>query len=290
MQKGKKESGARKIDKWSILDNVLTYGLIFCILLLFMAWAIAYLPHYEKKVYEQTIPITREDVEEERKKQEQEGDEFLPICFAGYPTSGMSSEVSTLEALEELSDNLVCLEVDVEDLEPTGFYNKTLQFSQEGGVSSRYSYKQTYTGSRFNLGPEYTDNYINTLRYRSKAIYSQYYALTLPDGNKVLILLNDTAIDIPKSGKIQLPAASWSWLMLGDEEKTKELGREFHIKMNNSNDIHYLDAASSWMLFHTEIEKACEERDKLWVCLLLVAVLGIFAAYGTVFALNKFID
>lgn len=110
--------------------------------------------------------------------------------------------------------------------------------------------------------------------------------MTLPDGNRVLVLLNDTVLEIPESGTIQLPAATWNWLIMEDREKTKELGNKFGVKLDSSNDIHCLDAASCWISCNREIEASHEERTKLWVCLLIAGALGLVAIFGIVFVLS----
>lgn len=248
------------MKKWKVLDNILLFLLIFFILLAICAYPIAYWFPYEKKVYEQTEPITWETLEEARA--EADSEENVEWNFSGYPTKDMHTE---LKSLEQFLDNMwsaTCLEVNVEDLRPTGMYKRVHTISAGSGWA-----------------PGYTDSYLQVILNRGNAIYAQYYVLELEDRSDLLVLLNDTVVEIPKKGTLQLPYAYGS-IMSEDESITRKLIGKYGVEKDELGDPYYLDASEHWMMFNDALEEAEEERAAIFVISLSVGIIGFMAMIG----------
>ena len=232
-----------RINKCKVIDNVLTFLLIFFIVTAISAYPIAFWPHYEKKVYEKQEPLTWESMEELARTEAELYEELLGIAkvssFSGYPTEGMNTELTsddkfqyeeriyedtasifaqlyseTAASEQDAEKEVYCLEVDVNDLEPTGIYERVYEFSVSSGLPNG-GIRRNVSSDR-KKAEKYVTSYLKTVLNRNKAIYAQYYALSLDDGSRLLVLLNDTLIEIPKTGSIQLPLATESRLSFDD--------------------------------------------------------------------------
>lgn len=264
-----------KLDKYKVIDNILFFCLIGFVLMALLAFPIAYLPHFEKGVYEKQEPLTWESLEELRKGLEESGIKSWKHAFTGYPTEGMNTELTSYEQFEEKKfEQFFCLEVDVEDLEATGLYKLVYEFeliSGGGGVGiRRTSYRGTVRAD------EYTNSYVKTVLNRNKGIYGQYYALKLDDGSRILVLLNDTMLDIPKKGVVQLPYASSSYLSLDAEgANVRNLIEKYNLKYDSYyNDVDVLNASTMWLSSNDDIEAAVGLRRSLGLILFCIGVAG----------------
>lgn len=250
------------------------------ILLMLTAVPVAYWPHYEKAVYEKeeypanvvtkdirglddlrTPPIREEDYD----------------SYADY-INALDDSFSTLDwELDYFS-----FEIDVEDLEPTGFYLEGYQFSTPatgGGGVGRYRKSGTVTYPSYGP-PEYTWNWWEMLFYRKNSIYTQFYSLELADGNTVLVRLSDTAMDIPKSGKLEIPVATWSSLSLWDgDDAEKKLIRKYHLETDYMDNISYIDASNWWIGYNSELVELCEQREEIFLGMMISGLFGLLIGF-----------
>lgn len=236
------------------------------ILLMLTAVPVAYWPHYEKAVYE---------------KEE-------------YPANVVTKDIRGLDDFSSILDwdwelDYFSFEIDVEDLEPTGFYLEGYQFSTpstgSGGVG-RYRKSGTVTYPSYGP-PEYTWNWWEMLFYRKNSIYTQFYSLELADGNTVLVRLSDTAMDIPKSGKLEIPVATWSTLYLGDsisrgtegDDAEKKLIRKYHLETDSMDNISYIDASNWWIGYNSELVELCEQREEIFLGMMISGLFGLLIGF-----------
>lgn len=269
------------MDKYKVIDNVMVFLLVFFPLMALLAYPIAYWPHYEKAVYEKQEPLTWESMEEIHQNYVKKYGEMWTTNFTGYPTKGMHTELVSYEQFEENAyEEPYCLEVDVENLKPTGLYKRVYEFesvaSGGAGVGVRRSAQTSIKSAE-----QYTSSRIKTVLNRSKAIYAQYYILTLDDGNKILVLLNDTMVEIPKNGKIQLPYAEKVGLHLDEiGEKKNDLLEKYNLHyIESGNRMEILNASTGWLLINNDIEEAHEDRIMLWLLLFCIGIGGTFLTF-----------
>lgn len=266
-----------------MIDNIVSACLIGFGLLALFAFPIAYLPHYEKAVYEEQEPLTQESMEKLIKERNELLAELHAECsiheFTGYPTEGIHTELTSYEQFEEEKfEKFFCLEVNVEDLEPTGLYK--LEFENEmltsggGGVGIR---RTSYRGTANT--DEYKNSYVKTVLNRHKGIYGQYYALKLDDGSRILVLLNDTMLDIPKKGVIQLPYAARMSLD-GEDADASNIIAKYNLKYDKYyNEIDVLDASTSWLLSNDDMEAAVKARTLLGLTLFCIGIGGALIVF-----------
>ncbi len=268
-----------KAKKDVIADNIFSFLLVFFLLCMVFSWVIAYYPHYEKYWYENTEPVTWEKYEQEKTSAAESGDTFLPIEFSGYPTSGMKTELRSYEHFLEVQDEVICLEVDASRLKPTGVYEKVFDFSSSPSGSSYSKYNRGRSGTVVtpsNSAPQRTNDF-GAFFYRYKAIYAQYYVLSLEERDRMLILINDSAVDIPKKGKVQLPCAARTWTSVDMED-----GEMWELIMANNlqydsyyEEMYTLDASTWWFEFGLDQDEFQEFRAAIAVILLAGGGLGL---------------
>ncbi len=270
-----------KKDKW--IDTIGSALLKIFVLMMLFCWVVAYYPPYEKMWYNKTEPVTPETCEEAEKEYEDSEfsyAEYHPRRFSGYPTEGMTTEIKNYEQFFEMIDEEICLEVDASKLKPTGVYAKVYDFSSKYVVSgSSYSkYNRARGGtvtSSFHTAPDITTG-AGAFLNRYRAIYAQYYVLSFEERDRVLILINDTVVDIPKKGKVQLPFAAGS-IMRIDLEGPEISKLIVANNLNYDGDyMYYLDAATYWFMFGLDDVAFEEFRDGIAVILLVTGGIGNF--------------
>ncbi len=137
-------------------------------------WLIVFVPPYEKWVYEKTPAVSQEDIENERHR--------FPIGYKageGIPVARTYDEMRT----DEQGLIYFTMEISSNQLIPTGIYTKV----EEDGIG------------------EYETNKRKVALYRNRYIYAQFYILTLEDGKKIPILLNDNEMELKKDTVLKLP-------------------------------------------------------------------------------------
>lgn len=230
------------------------------ILSILLAAPVAFWPHYEKAVYEN----------------------------AELPEDVVKKEITGLSHTSDEEDEpeFFSFEVDAKDLKPTGFYVMGYQVSHPstgGGSYKRYRASGTRVSS-YDGPPSFTWSWFEVLFYRKNCIYTQLYSLKLADGNTVLVQLGDTGMDIPSSGKIEIPVASWKYLSLvqsiGREEESKEaekkLIRTYQLETDSMGTIRYIDASYWWMGYNYELIDLCKQRQEIFSGMIVCGIFAIF--------------
>ena len=276
MEEKEKKISIKTIKKWfskeEILDTILVGICGLSILIMVFAMPVAYLTHYEKEVYKNTE----------------------------FPKDVKIMEIKTIDDLYNHSYEALSFEIDVDQLKPTGFYREVFTFSYPAsgvGGASKYRLSRRGTVVVSNPGPPaYTFSKLITLFYRKNAIYGQYYCLTLEDGHNVLILLNDTAMDIPRKGKVQIPSAMWQWMDLEitndyePEDVEYELIGEFELTRKSDNELYYLNASTWWTNVNPELKAACDKRIELCVKMFIFGLIGLFGVPPVLILFDKIVN
>nr|MBP3598309.1 hypothetical protein [Eubacterium sp.] len=269
-----------KINRRDVMGYLFSTLLIMFVLLALCAWPIAYLPHYEKNVYEKSQNVTWERYEQALAEATEEDKRTVHLDFVGYPTEGMKTELTSFAQFLEESSEPICLEIDVEDLKPTGMYTVVRRMETGfSGASVHSKWTPRSSGPVITQGINYdTECYLETLWNRPQAIYGQYYLLRLADGNEVLVLLNDTALEIPRNGKWQLPFASKRYLALAQEDEDYIIDK-LGIQTDSTGDIYYLDASEWWATFEDGLDELKEFRIQVMVGCLLTGIGGAIVVF-----------
>lgn len=259
------------------------------IILMLTAVPVAYWFHYERAVYEKEeypANVVRKDIQglddlRTPPIREEDYDNYAEYSNAIFERLYDKSEVLDGEHETEYFS----FEIDVANLEPTGFYLEGYQFSQpstgNGGVG-----RTRRTGtiiSKVYGPPEYTWSWLEMLFYRKNSIYTQFYSLKLADGNTVLVRLSDTAIDIPKNGKLEILVATWTWLCLEDsisrgtdgDVAEEKLAMKYWLEKNSTGSISYIDASDWWIGYNSELIELCEKREEVILRMFICGLCGL---------------
>lgn len=259
------------------------------ILLMLTAVSVAYWSHYERAVYEKEeypANVVRKDIrglDDLRTPpiREEDYDSYAEYINAIFERWSDASEI--LDG--EYEPEYFSFEIDVANLKPTGFYLEGYQFSHpstgNGGVGRTRRTGTTITSS---YGPpEYTWSWLEMLFYRKNSIYTQLYSLKLADGNTVLVRLSDTVIDIPKTGKLEIPVATWTWLCLGDsisrgtdgDVAEEKLAMRYWLEKDSSGSISYIDASDWWLGYNSDLIELCEKRENIFLGMIISGLCGL---------------
>lgn len=268
----------RKIENKSrMIERTLIRLIFLFILLSVVAIPVSFWTHYEKKVYQETVPLTKEDVEADLMDSIGGEEKKVPYGVSGYPSTGISTKITSIEDLIANKYEAISLEIDTKNLKRTGLYEQ-MQHYGGSGTSSNFSWKSnaskgSVSHSKFGA-PLHTKQPMVVLWNRTKAIYAQYYVLTLEDGSKVLLLLNDTALPITHSGTIKLPLALWCHLFLERGMSEEAFAEEHGVEPMKDKDIYFLDAATSWGKFYAGVKKAHSKQSKQAAVLVITGIVG----------------
>ncbi len=133
----------------------------------------------------------------------------------GYPPADGFVTVNSIEEIMAQEENTYTIEVDVEQLTPLDLYMDldSREYSRKGFL-----------------------HYINN----SFGGVARFYVLTLDNGEKVVVLLDDLSIDLPQKGTVTLPIGETQLLLGG--EFTQDLSAESGIE-----DLSFfVDMAADW--------------------------------------------
>ena len=266
---------------------------IFVLMMLF-SWVVAFYPPYEKIWYDKTEPVTWERCEKEKAKYEN-GEyafgEYGPHVFAGYPTEGMKTQLKSYEHFLGVMEEPICLEVDASKLKPTGVYKNVYDFSINSSVGSYSKFNRAMRGrtvvTSYNSAPDSTGP-LGAFFYRNKAIYAQYYVLSLEERDRMLILINDSVVNIPKKGKVQLPFAAGSIMRLDLEDPDITQLVIAHNLNYDDDYMYFLDASTYWFMFGLDEYEFEEFRAMIAVFMLGGGGLGLIVLFAYIlFASQK---
>lgn len=280
-----------KKDKW--IDTIGSILIKVFVLMMIFSWVVAFYPPYEKIWYEKTEPVTWQRCAEEKAKYEN-GEysfgEYGPHVFAGYPTEGMKTQLKSYEHFLEVMDEPICLEVDASRLKPTGVYKRVYDFSITPSVGSYSKFGRAMRGrtvvTSYNRAPDSAGR-LGAFFYRNKAIYAQYYVLSLEERDRMLILINDSAVDIPKKGTVQLPFAASSIMRLDLEEPEMTQLVIAHNLNYNDDYMYFLDASTYWFMFGLDENEFEEFRAMIAVFMLAGGGLGMALIFVYVLFASK---
>lgn len=140
-----------------------------------VTWLIVFVPPYEKWVYEKTPAVSQEEIISSHR-----GTDGYK-AGKGIPEAKTYDEMSTEEGWIHFT-----MKVNSNQLVATGIYKRV-----EPEVNS-----------------EYETNKKKIAFLRNRYIYGQFYILTLKDGKKIAILLNDKDMDMKEESTFNLPICS----------------------------------------------------------------------------------
>lgn len=278
-------------------DAILAWVMRISLGMMLLSWIVAYYPPYERIWYDKTEPVTWQLCE--KTKAEYENSELAWIDysvsrFSGYPTEGMKTEdIKNYEHFYQKKDEPICLEVDASKLTPTGVYAKVYDFSPRYSGSSPSKYHPVRSGTvttSYSSPPDITTR-AGAFLNRCRAIYAQYYILAFEERDRVLVLLNDTVVDIPKKGKVMLPYAAVSGLMLDLEgPEISELVMKHNLKYDDDY-MYFLDASTYWFEFGLDKNDFDGVRGCILAILLATGGGGLFLSFAyLMIASSKSID
>lgn len=261
------------------IEKFFLWLILFFILLAVAAVPVSFWPHYEKKVYLETVPLTEADVAAERMESDEPvKTQTAPYGVIGYPYTGEVTKITGMDDLENHEYEIICLETDVKNLKATGFYER-MQLHSNPGTSSNFSWKSNASKgsvSHSSFGaPLHCNNPFGVLWSRTRAIYAQYYVLTLEDKNRVFLLLNDTAVPIPRSGTVKLPLAKWKYLSLEYGMSEEGFANAYGVRLTGDQEVYVLDAATNWGMFYPGLDEAYDRQGEQAAVLVITGIVGV---------------
>lgn len=171
------------------------------VLCTFISMGIAFVPNYQKKAYRGAESV-------DFAKYYQDG--------VGYPAGLGYVPVKSIADIEKFRSTTFLLEIDVKNLQPLNYFH---------GIQT-----DTYCTTAFK----------RALSNNLDGGIGRYFVATLDSGEKVFLFLDDTTLDMPKSGVIKLPVAKrQKWMPpMQHLKQAKEVASE--------NMEWYIDAAGTW--------------------------------------------
>lgn len=135
---------------------------------------------------------------------------------AGYPAGEGFTDIKSVADMEELKNFTIT--VDVKILTPTHKYRSILDKSYYGKIM-----RQIQNSTVHGIG--------------------QYYTVVLESGEKIIVFVDDFAVDIPKSGTVTLPVAKKMY-MNTISDTFREIQKEQQISEENIS--WYVDTTGNW--------------------------------------------
>ena len=162
---------------------------------------------------------------------------------AGYPAGSGFTDVKSVADMESLNNFVIT--VDAKDITPTHKYMSILGRSYFGGIG-RVNQNCTEHG------------------------IGQYYTVILESGEKIIVFLDDFAVEIPKEGKVTLPVGR-IWELNTIDDTFREIQKEQGISEENIK--WYVDAAGEWR--NSEQAKAINDKKFFRGILIFLLVAAI---------------
>lgn len=204
----------------------------------FLSLLLVEIPNYQKFAYKDTEPIEYSSHME---------DEYL-----GYPAGENFPVIESKAETESGDSKYFTMEQDVSVLQPLDLY-----LGLEEG---------TYRHNGF----------IRSIDNNLEGGVARFFTTKLESGESVIILLDDTTIDLPKKGVVRLP--------IGRYQKAREAFKEVLREESGLSDVDgYIDMASGWRKGE-ESEKLENKRSMA----LLVVFLGLFFLISGLF--GRYVD
>lgn len=266
-----------------IMIYVLLAELGISIFLIIFSQLWAYFHNYESEAYKQCRKYDESDVEQYTLESEDSmfaynfwgvSDSPRPYGIGGYPSDTVSQQISSIQDLETYEDTAISFEVDVKQLKATGWYENVHDFPRGSMKAARHMWNRGVDTSP--SVPLNTNSKWKAFCAGKYALYAQYYVLTLDSGEKILILLNDTAISLPKKGTVKLPLSLWSDVTLEMGYSPMDLALKSGVTITDKENVQYLDAASGWANVNAELDAAFKKHKEMESMFLVIGMFGIF--------------
>lgn len=200
-----------------------------------IAVLVGFLPNYESMIYTQTEPVKY----------------FEALNYAGYPAGKDVPELASREEILTKGKGYT-LVVDAKSIKPLHIY---LWLSDHSIPASAF------------------ERFLN--RDNNKNAVGQLFSVVLKNGDTIIVLLDDYAVKLPRSGKVKLP--------IGKTEKMKGKPLEYlEERYGFSKDelVYYVDMAGSWR--RSNIAGRIET-----VRVLIAMVTFLIAVFGTYFLTER---
>ena len=184
------------------------------IITVWTAFIVAFGPNYQKLAYKDTPAV----------------DYVSYINNVGYPAGNGYPVVRSVEDTL-LYDNYI-IEIDVENLEATNRY--------KDNILGKKVYRGAFVRAINNNLSDYG--------------IGQYYVATLESGEKIILFLDDTALDLPRTGKVILPVGQT--IRVKKNNVFDYIQEEF--RLEDENTVWYVDMVGYWR--ESEQMKALQEK------------------------------
>lgn len=200
-------------------------------------------PHWHEKIYNAQYIVAYVPNYQKIAYRNTPEIDYSYLSCAGYPAGRGYPVVQSVEDVM-LYDEFI-IEIDMKNLESTKCYKYNV-------IS-----KSLYRGGLIRV----FDN--NSSEYG----IGQFYVATLESGEKIILFLDDTALDLPKKGKVRLP--------IGESVRVKKnsvfnyIQDEFGLKDENSS--WYVDMAGDWRSGE-QAEKMEEIKGNLYLGTMVVMI------------------
>lgn len=172
------------------------------ILAALLAFFIAFIPNYQKNAYRDTAPIAYSPM--------------MKTDSVGYPSTDSFPTVDSIAEIEEAMGKYFTIELDREKLIPIDLY--------------LYLKDRTFS----------TNGFMRIINNNDFGGAGRFFVAELASGEAVVVLLDDTTIDLPQKGKVRLPIGK---SVKVNADKYKNMLKE---KSGLSSVESYIDMAGNW--------------------------------------------
>ncbi len=204
---------------------------IALILAAFLTFLLAFIPNYQKHAYKDTEPV--------------EYSSFMRTDCVGYPSAESIPTVNSIAEIEEAKETYFTIELDRANLTPIDLY--------------LYLEERTFS----------TNGFMRIINNNDFGGVGRFFVAELESGEEVVVLLDDTTIDLPKKGEIRLPIGK---SVKVNSDKIKGMLRD---KSGLPNVESYVDMAGDWR----ESEEA-KEVEKFRYLIMTVVFIGSWIMFS----------
>ena len=201
------------------------------ILAAFLAFCVAFIPNYQKYGYRDTEPMAYSPI--------------MKTASVGYPAAENFPTVGSVADIEVAKDKYFTIELERENLTPMDLYV--------------YLEKQTFS----------TNGFMRIINNNDFGGVGRLFVAKLESGEKVVVLLDDTTIELPKEGTVRLP--------IGKSVKVKsdEIKGMLRDKSELTNVESYIDMAGTWR----QSEEA-QKMENIRFLILIVTFIGSWIGFS----------
>lgn len=210
------------------------------IMAVILTFFVAFIPNYQKYAYRDTEPLMYSPI--------------MKTDSVGYPAAENFQTVSSVEDIVEAKDTYFTMEIDRADLTPMDLYV--------------YLKKRTFS----------TNGFMRIINNNDFGGVGRLFVAKLESGEEVIVLLDDTTIELPKKGVVRLPIGK---SVKVNTDEIKELLRD---KSGLANVESYIDMAGTWRQ-----SEAAQKVENIRYLIMVVTFIGSWIGFTIGFAklLNK---